>query len=358
MRPGPGWLDPSSIRIRPRFLAGLDWLLAVVIVQPLRRGAILGRPRRTWPMAGPHSHTTDDLQRVVASIGSVLLGKELQVRLALACLLARGHLLIEDLPGVGKTTLAEALARSFSLAFKRVSFTSDLLPADLSGVNIFDPTAGRFQFQPGPVFSQVLLADEINRASPRTQSALLEAMAAGRVSVEGVSHPLPQPFLVIATQNGLDQEGTSPLPESQLDRFLMRLSLGFPARAAERQLLRGQAVPPDSLPGLLQPSDLLELQQRASRQHVSPDLLDYLLDLLERSRDGSRLGLPLSPRAGLGLLAAARGWSLLEGRDHVIPDDLQVVLAPVCEHRLDAGQSGGEPGLLSRRLLTDVAGVR
>jgi MoxR-like ATPase len=208
------------------------------------------------------------------------------------------------------------------------------------------------------LFSQVLLADEINRASPRTQSALLEAMAAGRVSVEGVSHPLPRPFLVIATQNGLDQEGTSPLPESQLDRFLMRLSLGFPARQAELQLLRGEAVPPDSLPGLLQPADLVELQRRTSRQHVSPDLLDYLLDLLDRSRDRSRVGLPLSPRAGLGLLAAARGWSLLEGRDHVVPDDLQAVLAPVCEHRLDAGQTSGEPGLLSRRLLMDVEGVR
>jgi MoxR-like ATPase len=300
----------------------------------------------------------DDLHQVVASIGRVLLGKEPQVRLALACLLARGHLLIEDLPGVGKTTLAEALARSFSLAFKRVSFTSDLLPADLSGVNIFDAATGRFQFQPGPLFSQVLLADEINRASPRTQSALLEAMAAGRVSVEGVSHPLPRPFLVIATQNGLDQEGTSPLPESQLDRFLMRLSLGFPARQAELQLLRGEAVPPDSLPGLLQPADLVELQRRTSRQHVSPDLLDYLLELLDRSRDRSSVGLPLSPSSGLGLLEAARGWSLLEGRDHVVPDDLQAVLAPVCEHRLDAGQTSGEPGLLSRRLLMDVEGVR
>ena len=309
-------------------------------------------------MAGPHSLATDALQQVVASISRVLLGKEHQVRLALACLLARGHLLIEDLPGVGKTTLAEALARSFSLEFKRVSFTSDLLPADLSGVNIFDPTTARFQFQPGPLFSQVLLADEINRASPRTQSALLEAMAAGRVSVEGVSHPLPRPFLVIATQNGLDQEGTSPLPESQLDRFLMRLSLGFPARAAERQLLLGQALPPDSLPGLLQPADLLELQRRASGQHVSSALLDYLQDLLERSRESSRVGLPLSPRAGLGLLAAARGWSLLEGRDHVIPDDLQAVLAPVCEHRLDAGHRGGEAGVLCRQLLADVPGAR
>ncbi|MEB3199724.1 MAG: MoxR family ATPase [Synechococcaceae cyanobacterium] len=309
-------------------------------------------------MPGAKAQAPADLAAVVSAIGKVLLGKERQVRLALACLLARGHLLIEDLPGVGKTTLAEALARSFSLAFKRVSFTSDLLPADLTGVNVFDPASGRFQFQPGPLFSQVVLADEINRASPRTQSALLEAMAAGRVSVEGVSHPLPRPFLVIATQNGLDQGGTSPLPESQLDRFLMRLSLGFPARQAERELLQGLALPPDAVPAQLQPEDLLRLQEQAERQHVSPALLDYLLDVLERSRDGGRPGLPLSPRAGLGLLAAARGWSLLEGRDHVIPDDVQAVLTAVCEHRLDAGQVGPEPGVLSRRLLEDVAGVR
>jgi MoxR-like ATPase len=308
-------------------------------------------------MPGPHASATADLQRVVASIGQVLLGKERQVRLALACLLARGHLLIEDLPGVGKTTLAEALARSFALAFKRVSFTSDLLPADLTGVNVFDPAAGRFQFQPGPLFSQVLLADEINRASPRTQSALLEAMAAGRVSIEGVSHPLPEPFLVIATQNGLDQGGTSPLPESQLDRFLMRLSLGFPARQAERELLRGQALAPEQLPRLLGPEDLLRLQRQAGEQHVSPALLDYLLEVLERSREVGRQGLPLSPRAGLALLAAARGWSLLEGRDHVIPDDLQAVLPAVCEHRLDAGQPLTPPGALSRQLLADVTGL-
>jgi MoxR-like ATPase len=224
-------------------------------------------------------------------------------------------------------------------------------------VNVFDPAAGRFQFQPGPLFSQVLLADEINRASPRTQSALLEAMAAGRVSIEGVSHPLPEPFLVIATQNGLDQGGTSPLPESQLDRFLMRLSLGFPARQAERELLRGRALAPELLPRLLGPEDLLRLQRQAGEQHVSPALLDYLLDVLERSREVGRQGLPLSPRAGLGLLAAARGWSLLEGRDHVIPDDLQAVLPAVCEHRLDAGQPLTPPGALSGHLLADVTGL-
>ena len=299
------------------------------------------------------------LQPVIDAIGRVLLGKEHQVRLALACLLARGHLLIEDLPGVGKTTLAEALARSFGLAFKRVSFTSDLLPADLTGLNVFDPAGGGFHFQPGPVFSQVLLADEINRASPRTQSALLEAMAAGRVSVDGTSHPLPRPFLVIATQNGSDQGGTSPLPESQLDRFLMRLSLGFPAREAERALLEGRAARPDAIPSRLQPHDLLALQDLAERQHCSRALLDYVLDLLARSREGGDGALlPLSPRAGLSLVAAARAWSLLEGRDHVLPDDVQAVLAPVCEHRLDGGQPAGVPGTGSRALLRAVDGLR
>ncbi|PSB39222.1 AAA family ATPase [Aphanothece minutissima] len=298
------------------------------------------------------------LQPVISAIGEVLLGKEHQVRLALACLLARGHLLIEDLPGMGKTTLAEALARSFGLDFKRVSFTSDLLPADLTGLNVFDPAAASFRFQPGPLFSQVLLADEINRASPRTQSALLEAMAAGRVSVDGTSHPLPRPFLVIATQNGLDQGGTSALPESQLDRFLMRLSLGYPPRQAERALLLGEGLRPDGLSGAFGPVDLLALQDRCDRQHCSPALLDYVLDLLERSRRQPSQAHPLSPRAGLALVAAARAWSLLEGRDHVIPDDVQAVLAAVCEHRMDGGQRSGGDGELSQRLQEGVDGLR
>ncbi len=298
------------------------------------------------------------LEPVIAAIGGVLLGKEHQVRLALACLLARGHLLIEDLPGMGKTTLAEALARSFGLGFKRVSFTSDLLPADLTGLNVFDPGAARFHFQPGPLFSQVLLADEINRASPRTQSALLEAMAAGRVSVDGTSHPLPRPFLVIATQNGLDQGGTSALPESQLDRFLMRLSLGYPPRQAERSLLQGEGERPDAIRSVYGPEDLLQFQAQCNRQHCSPALLDYVLDLLDRSRQSQHQGHPLSPRAGLALVAAARAWSLLEGRDHVIPDDLQAVLAAVCEHRMDGGQRGDSESGLSLRLLAGVDGLR
>jgi MoxR-like ATPase len=297
------------------------------------------------------------LQPLIAAIGRVLLGKEHQVRLALACLLARGHLLIEDLPGVGKTTLAEALARSFCLEFKRVSFTSDLLPADLTGLNVFDPASLQFHFQPGPLFSQVLLADEINRASPRTQSALLEAMAAGRVSVDGTGHPLPKPFLVIATENGLEQGGTNPLPESQLDRFLMRLSLGFPEREAELALLAGEARRPEAIGPCLTAADLLALQDQTTRQHCSPALLNYVLDLLAASRVGHGDGLPLSPRAGLGLVAAARAWSLLEGRDHVTPDDVQVVLEPVCEHRLDGGRDGRQ-GLRSSQLRAAVNPLR
>ncbi len=301
------------------------------------------------------------LVSVVAQISRVLLGKERQVQLAVAGLVAGGHLLFEDLPGMGKTTLAEALARSFGLDFRRVHFTSDLLPADLTGIRLFDQTTGSFRFEPGPLFAQVLLADEINRASPRTQSALLEAMAAGRVSVDGTSHPLPQPFFVIATQNGFDQSGTAPLPESQLDRFLMRLSLGFPAREAERALLAGEGLALADLPTLLSPQQLQEEQTRCRRQHASPALLDYVLDLVAESRTvgpgaGSRAA--LSPRAAQGLLQAARAWSLIEGRDFVKPDDVQAVFEAVCEHRLDGGEPQGAEGALCRPLLEAVDGVR
>ena len=297
-----------------------------------------------------------ELLPLIEAVGRVLLGKEHQVRLALSCLLAGGHLLIEDRPGMGKSTLAEALARVFALAFKRVSFTSDLLPADLTGLNVFNPADAIFRFQPGPLFTQVLLADEINRASPRTQSALLEAMAAGRVSVDGVSHALPEPFFVIATQNSLDQVGTSPLPEAQLDRFLMRLSLGFPDRASERALLCAGFDPTfdSSLPRLA-PEALQQLQQRCSAQHCSELLIDYVLDLVEVSRQRHP---GLSPRASQGLLAAARAWSLLDGRDHVVIDDVQVVLPAVVEHRLDAGCPARHGSPHSEALLQAVPALR
>ena len=297
------------------------------------------------------------LSELHQTLSGVLLGKNHQVKLALSCLVAGGHLLLEDRPGTGKSTLAEALARACSLAFKRVSFTSDLLPADLTGVNVFEQSSGSFRFQPGPIFSQVLLADEINRASPRTQSALLEAMAAGRVSVDGSSHPLPQPFFVIATQNSLDQVGTSPLPEAQLDRFLMRLSLGYPSRAAERDLLLGRAQGLEGLAPAIQEADLLELQQRCELQHGSDTLIEYVLDLVQTTR---RSGVGLSPRASQGLLSAAKAWSLLEQRNHVTVDDVQAVLPAVVEHRLDGGSPSGPDGAtpLSMAVLEQVNALR
>jgi len=304
----------------------------------------------TLDLAAPH------LLPLIDAVGRVLLGKEHQVRVAFSCLLAGGHLLIEDLPGMGKSILAEALARVFALAFKRVSFTSDLLPADLTGLNVFNPAEASFRFQPGPLFTQVLLADEINRASPRTQSALLEAMAAGRVSVDGVSHALPKPFFVIVTQNSLDQVGTSPLPEAQLDRFLMRLSLGFPDRASERTLLSGGLDPTagSALPRL-GPEALHHWQHRCSNQHCSEVLIDYVLDLVEVCRHRHP---GLSLRASQGLLAAARAWSLLDGRDHVVIDDVQAVLPAVVEHRLDAGCPARHGAPHSEALLQAVPALR
>jgi MoxR-like ATPase len=292
---------------------------------------------------------------LINAVGRVVLGKEQQVRLAFSCLLAGGHLLIEDRPGMGKSTLAEALARVFSLGFKRVSFTSDLLPADLTGINVFNTTEATFRFQPGPLFTQVLLADEINRASPRTQSALLEAMAAGRVSLDGISHDLPEPFFVIATQNSLDQVGTSPLPEAQLDRFLMRVSLGFPDRASEEELLRGSFSPAAATPPLLDGKSLKQLQQQCAAQHCSDELINYVLDLVAASRQGQG---GLSPRASQALLAAARAWAMLSGRDYVIVEDVQSVLPAVVEHRLDAGRPAGSETPLSTKLLEQVNALR
>jgi MoxR-like ATPase len=276
------------------------------------------------------------IQAVAAQVGSVVVGKQPQIRLALACLLARGHLLIEDLPGVGKTTLAQALSLSLGLQYKRVQFTNDLLPADITGVSVFERETSRFVFHPGPVFSQVLLADEINRASPKAQSALLEAMEERQVSVDGEARRLPEPFFVIATQNPQDQIGTFALPESQLDRFLMCIDLGYPDPKSERALLEGRDRR-DMLSALrpcMTPADLATLQQSVREVRVSSPVLDYLQNLLTFSRRAAMFSEGLSPRAGLGLLQAARAWALLDGRNHVLPDDLQSVLNAVAGHRL------------------------
>jgi MoxR-like ATPase len=273
---------------------------------------------------------------VVRQASQIILGKEHQIRLALACLLARGHLLIEDLPGVGKTTLAHVLAGGLGLDYQRIQFTSDLLPADILGVSVFERASGSFVFHPGPVFAQLILADEINRATPKSQSALLEAMEERQVTIEGQTRKLPEPFFVIATQNPSDQIGTFPLPESQLDRFLMRIELGYPGAAAERELLAGRDRR-ELLAGLqpsLTPAQLLELQREVEATHASPALLDYVQALLALSRQSDRFVAGLSPRAGLGLLRAARGWARLEGRDHVLPEDVQAVLPAVIGHRL------------------------
>ena len=269
-------------------------------------------------------------------LNTVIVGKPLQIRDCLTCILANGHLLIEDVPGVGKTTLAQALARSLGLHFSRVQFTSDLMPSDLTGVAIYERQREAFVFHPGPLFSQVLLADEINRASPKTQSALLEAMEERQVSVEGETRPLPDPFFVIATQNPQDQQGTHPLPESQLDRFLMRISLGYPSRQAERQMLEGsdRRALLDGLPALLAPGELKALQATVEQVAVAKPALDYLQDLLEASRSGQWFARGLSPRAGLGLLRASRARALIEGRQYVVPDDIAGVFIQTAGHRL------------------------
>ncbi|HMW55873.1 MAG TPA: MoxR family ATPase, partial [Accumulibacter sp.] len=274
--------------------------------------------------------------RILAAANAVILGKSTQTRLALCCLLAKGHLLIEDLPGVGKTTLAHTLARVLGFKFSRIQFTSDMLPADILGVSIFDRESSHFQFLPGPVFSQVLLADEINRATPKTQSALLEAMEEGQVTTEGETRPLPEPFFVIATQNPSTQIGTFPLPESQLDRFLLRIELGYPDHDAERALLEsgGRREQLPTLATCLGPGELAAMQQDVAAVYSSPALLDYLQSLVEATRQDVRLVHGLSPRAALSLLAVARAWAFSDGRQMVLPEDVQAVLPAVARHRL------------------------
>ncbi len=283
------------------------------------------------------------LKSLLAQLNTVIVGKPSQIQDCVACLLAGGHLLIDDVPGVGKTTLAHALARSFGLQFSRVQFTSDLMPSDLSGVSIYERGKESFVFHPGPLFAQVLLADEINRASPKTQSALLEAMEEKQVTVEGETRPLPQPFFVIATQNPLDQLGTYALPESQLDRFLMRISLGYPDRASERALLAGadRRAMVDELPSLLAEGELAQLQATVLAVHAAGPLLDYVQDLIAATRSGQWFLQGLSPRAGIAVVRAAKAQALLSGRDYVAPDDVQAVLPQTIAHRLiPVGDSG------------------
>ena len=293
------------------------------------------------------------LDKLLSKANQVILGKSAAIKLSLACLLSKGHLLVEDLPGMGKTTLAHMLANLLGLEYQRIQFTSDLLPADVIGVSIYDRRSEQFHFHAGPIFSQLVLADEINRATPKTQSALLEAMEERQITVEGETRPLPEPFFVIATQNPAHQVGTFPLPESQLDRFLMRISLGYPARQLERQLLKGQGgreqLP--SIEPMIQQGQLAQWQEEVKKVYVADPLLDYVQALLEETRSIPELDQGLSPRAGLALVNAARAWAWLEGRQQVLPEDVQAVWSAVASHRLAAG-SGEE---MARKILHSVA---
>lgn len=284
----------------------------------------------------PASASANKLANVIDAISKVILGKDNAIRLALACLIAKGHLLIEDTPGVGKTTLAHTLAKVLGLNYQRIQFTSDLLPADILGVSVYNRDISKFDFHPGPVFSNLLLADEINRATPRTQSALLEAMAEYQVTVDNETRTLSEPFFVIATQNPQNQVGTFPLPESQLDRFLMRIELGYPDNAAERELLNGRDRKEllEDIQAILSDNELVQIQKQLEHVHVADAILDYLQDLLEFSRDSGNYLHGLSPRAGIAVLSAARAWALIHSHQHVLPEDIQAILPSVIGHRL------------------------
>ncbi len=303
----------------------------------------------------------DVLNCALAAVDQVVMGKEHGVKLAVACILARGHLLIEDLPGMGKTTLSQALARVMGMSYQRIQFTSDLLPGDILGTSVFDRNTAQFVFHPGPVFAELVLADEINRATPKSQSALLEAMEEYQVTVDGATRKLPDPFFVIATQNPVSQAGTYALPESQLDRFLMRLSLGYPGPAAEKSLLLGEnrnarlaRVEP-----VLDRATLKKLQESVPAITASPAIIDYILRLVNRTRESQVCAWGLSPRASLGLLAASRAWAMLEHRSYVIPEDVQAVLPAVVSHRLRASEdpAGHGGGGLAHWLLNEVEAV-
>ncbi len=295
------------------------------------------------------------LKPLLDSANTIILGKDQQIKLAVCCLLARGHLLIEDIPGVGKTTLSHTLARLLGLNYQRIQFTSDILPADIIGASIFDAENSRFEFHPGPLFNQMILADEINRSTPKAQSALLEAMEEQQVTVEGKTYDLPRPFFVIATQNPSHQIGTFPLPESQLDRFLMRIELGYPDKLAERELLVGRHRYRliEELSVQLEPEQLANIQQQVTEVHASSALLDYLQDLIAYTRESTDYHCGLSPRAGLALLTAAKAWAYMDGRNAVLPDDIQAVLPSVAGHRLRSGSTDSDS--IVAPLLNNVA---
>lgn len=295
-----------------------------------------------------------NIQSTIQQISQSLMGKEKQIKLALSCLLANGHLLIEDLPGMGKTSLSQALARTLGLKFSRVQFTSDLLPADLLGINIFDNQQQSFNFHPGPIFSQLLLADEINRASPKTQSALLEAMEENQVSLDGETHALPSPFFVIATQNPSHQAGTYPLPESQLDRFMMRIQIGYPSWQSEKQMLL-QTSDTVTLEALINFEQLSAMQHEVRKMQVSDSIIDYILKLVSYSRENQQFPNALSPRASKALLHCAKSWAFIHDRTYVIPEDVQAVLPAIAEHRLRHHMHlGSEPESLSQILLENI----
>ena len=278
-------------------------------------------------------HST--ITAIIEDLSSVIFGKQQQIKLALTCLFSEGHLLIEDLPGMGKTTLSHALSAVLGLSYQRIQFTSDLLPADILGTNVFNSTEHSFTFHKGPIFSQVVLADEINRAGPKTQSALLEAMEEQQVTVDGKKYTLPNPFFVIATQNPLYQSGTYPLPESQLDRFLMRISLGFPPKEAEKRLiLNMQKRDYSQLPKRINQQELAAIQTQISQISLSSPVIDYIIELVNYTRTSNAFASSLSPRASMALAKAARSWAFIDGRDFVMPEDVQAVFASVCQHRL------------------------
>ena len=285
----------------------------------------------------PESDRLDRLKDAVSTVNRIIMGKEQQVKLAFSCLLARGHLLIEDLPGVGKTTLAHALATVIGVRYQRIQFTSDLLPADILGVSIYRRDQEKFEFHPGPIFAELVLADEINRATPKSQSALLEAMAEGQVTIEGETHILPKPFFVIATQNPLDLVGTFPLPDSQLDRFLLSISLGFPEPEVERELLTAQdrILMLGDTKAVISPEDVIQLNRDCQKIHVSEALLDYVQALLAETRNSRWFETGLSPRAGIAMLQCSKAFAFLEGRDFAIPEDVKAIFPGLARHRMN-----------------------